>query len=732
MGNFNWQTEEDSTVWEEQEAPPTPPSKKRRWVIWLLMVGFVALSIGSTYLIYRQINERVAEAVKTTESAVLTSHELVIDAAMLTDRELFTNLLSGRDLNWTATQIRLLQSRMLFNRPHMGLQTVNIRSQRPEISLSPDLTQAIITRTVTYEQLDGRGEVELAQVAIYRQGEDRWLLAPLTSPDSEWQFRDTFEGRFVSASFPTPDAELALRMARDLDRTVDAICSGFFDVTCPIELHYNIDFSTDPSTLIDITLAAQGPLSQSAEPAAFNNFRFPTPTLIGLPLDENGYNALYRGYARVLAQDLMRESLQTYWASFPELQPYSLRQHLHTLDIGLTIPVTDTNKPLNALFAQDLIALCMADEGVELARYEPATDRLTSILSNRVFTGMRANPNDSIVALEELFVNGSNSASRVSVWTPGRAETFVAADLPRESISNLEWQEHPSLPRLIISQQTPSDTADIISTITMGDPCLSDNCIIDVDRTTALDEVIWSESGDQTLVNVADVGLFIGDASGRPRTFIGSGFRPFWLDETSYAYLTNIRGPVGGELYTGQVEPFSLRRTIGQAELLTILSEEYQNSRLFVPYAGVNPSNSQQIVILALAQDQLGNIGTAFVFLYDRESQVLTVPIESNQMHSFSISPDGLYLQATIYDLVQETQSVHLYNLQSGDLKVIPLAGVTEGSEANWSQDGQWLLFMIDGYLHLINAETGEYVVRLPGGTTRCFEATWVNKTNGR
>ncbi|MCB0037901.1 MAG: hypothetical protein KDE51_27900, partial [Anaerolineales bacterium] len=385
MGNFNWQTEEDSDVWEEQEAPPAPPSKRRRWVIWLLMIGFVALSIGSIYLIYRQINQRVAEAVKTTESAVLTSHELVIDAAMLTDRELFTNLLSGRDLNWTSAQLRLLQSHMLFNRPHMGLQTVNMRGQRPQISLSPDLTQAIITRTVTYEQLDGGGEVELAQVAVYRQGEDRWLLSPLVSPESEWGFRDSFEGRFISASFPVPDAELALQVARDLDRTVGAVCSGFFDVTCPIELHYNIDFTTDPGSLIDITLAAQEPLSQSPEPAAFNNFSFPTPTLIGLPIDENGYNALYRGYARVLAQDLMRESLQTYWAAFPELQPYSLSQHLQTLDIGLTIPVTDTTKPLTALLAQDLIALCMTDEGIDLARYEPATDRLTSILSERVF-----------------------------------------------------------------------------------------------------------------------------------------------------------------------------------------------------------------------------------------------------------------------------------------------------------------------------------------------------------
>jgi hypothetical protein len=171
-----------------------------------------------------------------------------------------------------------------------------------------------------------------------------------------------------------------------------------------------------------------------------------------------------------------------------------------------------------------------------------------------------------------------------------------------------------------------------------------------------------------------------------------------------------------------------LERTVTQENLSAILPPEHQSSRLFVPYAGANPGNGQQIVILALAQDQLGNIGTAFVFLYDHQTEELTIPIQSDQMYSFSISPDGLYLQATIFDIEQERQTAHLYNLQSGELQIVPLVGVTDGSEANWSQDGKWVMFMADGYIHLIESATGEYFVRLPGNSAACFQATWVNK----
>ncbi|MCA9966036.1 MAG: hypothetical protein KC423_17410, partial [Anaerolineales bacterium] len=157
MAKFEWQTEED-IVWDElPPAPPEPPARRRHW--WLL-VGLAALLLAAGFVIYRQVQQRIETATQTVQADVLSSHNLMLRAASEQDEELFTSLLSGRDMQWVAGETALFKQAMLLDRAPFGLEAIpftpqtavdaattpdEIPSDAARITLSPDLTEAEIT-----------------------------------------------------------------------------------------------------------------------------------------------------------------------------------------------------------------------------------------------------------------------------------------------------------------------------------------------------------------------------------------------------------------------------------------------------------------------------------------------------------------------------------------------------------------------------------------------------------
>lgn len=733
MSNFNWETEEENESWEEpqqqEEEAPMRPRRRRLFLLILLLVA-VGLIGGASYTIYQRVNQQIEEAVSNTETAVFTSHELVIDAATEGDRELFTNLLSGRDVEWTQGYLRLIEGNILFNRPHIGLQTTNIRAQRPAISITPDLTEATITRTVTYRQENTGESVELQHVSVYRQGAERWLLSPLDVTNAEWKIGGGYDGHYITADFREPDAEITLQIVRQLEAEIAEICGRFFDVTCPENLNYFLDFSIDPNTLYNMTVAAQSlPITAEAPSSPIRSFSLPTPTLVGLPLDETGYDLLYAGYARIIAQELLSESTRTYWAEMPELQPYSVRHHLGQFGLDFTPPLTRTAAvPPNAL-PQNIITLCLADDGINLAEYDPAAETITPVLSERVFAAMEPAPDDKLIALEERFTNGSNSASRVVMWSPGREDTFIVAQLPRNSVDDIQWRDHPEQRRLFIIDEDNLINGRSIESIAFNETCLTTNCLIRQEQGLPND-LFWSKSGNYTLVDDNDLGIFLGNGSGQPLIFLSPGSQPFWIDEETYGFLLTTN-TTGGTIYTGELDRTPAQPLITEAELTAALPPDSSAQGLFIPYTNTNGGNSDQLLILALSLDELGNLGTAYVLLYDRPTDSLHTVIYSDQMHSFSTSPDGRYLQATIYDQLAQQQTVHLVDLaQTQETRIFPLLDTQQGVQMEWSQNGEWLMALTEeGYLHLIDRTTGRYYQHLPNGTPSCIDATWVETT---
>ncbi|MCA9943701.1 MAG: PD40 domain-containing protein, partial [Anaerolineales bacterium] len=147
---------------------------------------------------------------------------------------------------------------------------------------------------------EGVQPVTLQQTAVYRRGDTRWLLAPpLEEFWGEWQTKriDNF-----TYAYPLRDEKILSQLTNDLHDLLDEICPALPEVNCKPEKTVHIRFSSDPESLLE-----------AADPASLyqSNLRleWPTPTLVGLPIDDEGYQALLFAYEAKLVAALISDSL---------------------------------------------------------------------------------------------------------------------------------------------------------------------------------------------------------------------------------------------------------------------------------------------------------------------------------------------------------------------------------------------------------------------------------------
>lgn len=299
--NFNWQTEED-VVWDDlpETEPQKPNDAKRRWPL-LITVAILLVAAGG-YIFYR-VDQRADENLETMRADLLSSYNLVHFADAEQDEELFGSLLSGRDMAWTEAQRALLTADLVVNREPFGLAAVSLppataagEEEPLDIQLSPDLTEAVLTTNQPFTvQVGARVSetVTLQQTAVYRLGNQRWLLAP---PQTEfWGETAERNGATLHLSYPERDAEIATKLHGDLERKLQEMCRLAVTPDCSGAFIVDVSFSPDPRTLVASERPA--PVTQTDGRLAL---ALPTPTLVGLPTDQAGYEALYRGYATQL------------------------------------------------------------------------------------------------------------------------------------------------------------------------------------------------------------------------------------------------------------------------------------------------------------------------------------------------------------------------------------------------------------------------------------------------
>lgn len=300
MSKFEWQTEED---WEEiaiAESAPKSPRPRR----WLWLASLVSLVVLAGYLIYQQVEQRVEEATNTVEQDVLSSLDVLEAANASGDVELVNGILSGRDPAWTDIQRDLIRASLLFDRSAFGLTLIG-PPQVVSTTLSADLLAAQTTLHLDYAIAIGNGltqTITLEQTAIFRQGARNWLFAP---PEEEfWGDRAEISGSFISVQYPMRDEIISRRLANDLEQKIGELCArmAFDTVNCAGGVRVNLTLATHAGGLLmvkDPELWLQ----------AGHELILPTPTLVGLPINEQAYQALYRGYAMVVLQAFIGERI---------------------------------------------------------------------------------------------------------------------------------------------------------------------------------------------------------------------------------------------------------------------------------------------------------------------------------------------------------------------------------------------------------------------------------------
>lgn len=283
---FDWQTDEDEeAVWQEEEIATQYP---RRMGVWLGVVGLlVVLAGGGWWGMTRFVDDQTEQLTRQVDQDIFASHTFIQDLLGTNDRELFVTYLSGRDAIWTRTQADLFSENLaLHNAPRpVGLQPHPQPTTIVSHTLSADLRQAVLLTQHTYTETFTGDVITLQQQLTYRRGQDKWLLSP---PDeSFWGNTDVRREPSLMLYFPERDAEISRRLAEDFDRISQAACADIPDLACDAPL--TIHFRPDPAGLLDLT-------APNFLITLEDSVVLPTPSLIGLPIDEAGYQALLRAY----------------------------------------------------------------------------------------------------------------------------------------------------------------------------------------------------------------------------------------------------------------------------------------------------------------------------------------------------------------------------------------------------------------------------------------------------
>ena len=409
--NFEWQTEEEQEdVW----APVGPQRKgRRRWPLFLFVLLATAFALFAGYRVLREVEAQADEATAAVRAEVRAGYRLLRRAAENHDRELFLTLLSGRDSNWTTAQVDALQEGVFLDRPGMGLQL--LPSHQLTVTVSPDLMAAEVVIRQAYAVTMERGMTEtvhLQQSALFRQGEERWLYAPPEDAYQFWGPVEKVQGRLLTLSFPQRDGDISRAFAEDLEELLVDLCAlAHFD--CPADWRLFVHLESDPHTLLQLT--------GDGVPEGAQEMTLPAPTLVGLPIDGAGYQALFRGYAgQIVARALADRYPLDECCAYAPFRQALVAWHLAQLDL----------RPAPLSQADYLRLLERTPLAVRLEAVASALSVTDTALADRVLADVLVEflMGGAVegVSPEQVLASPAVTPENITVWFAGR--TFRSVD----------------------------------------------------------------------------------------------------------------------------------------------------------------------------------------------------------------------------------------------------------------------------------------------------------------
>ncbi len=293
---FDWQTEEDEVVWDDETHTPQeePPKRTIKW--WYIALPL--LLIGGGYYLYSQIQEQTDTAVSAVEEDILSSHTLLIDSVENQDRDLFELLLSGRDMGWVRAYDDLVREEQFLDYAPFGLTYQSDSYELLNIELTPAFDSAEVEFSLGY-LTDENESIRLKQTAVFRPGETRWLYAP---PEAEfWGEWRTLEEDEFTFIYTQQDAEWVEAFAEEMNQWLPTLCEAMEQDACAA-WEKIIRFDNTPDVKLDY-------LNVDKQYDAGSQLNVPSPSLIGYPTDEQSERFLMDTYKEMLSRVYVAETL---------------------------------------------------------------------------------------------------------------------------------------------------------------------------------------------------------------------------------------------------------------------------------------------------------------------------------------------------------------------------------------------------------------------------------------
>ena len=862
MSKFDWRTDDD-IVWDKADTPS--PTIRRRRLPWIAAAVVLLAAAGA--VLYRQVNKRIEVTTDAVKNDILTSHALVQQAGQQNDDDLFNTLVSGRDRTWVAAQMELVERGLFFDREALALTWLPARAIPASsaeaadgvvIDLNPELTAAELTYLQSYATPVGNGiteTVQLQQTAVYRRGRRRWLLSP---PDDDfWGQLQANQGSVLVLSYPERDAAVAERLAFDLDAKLSQMCRSLADLNCPRDMQVHVRLDSEPASLS----RSAGPLFVLQENGA--RLELPAPTLIGLPVDEPSYQALYRGYAvQIVAAtiaDLVDYQCCDHLPFFQVLLAHQLADlglrpfPAEQVDYGRIVSEGATFDDLTADWGSVAVYHHLSAEGW---RVFTAVDYIRRQLPGLSIPVLQRHINDHDALADWLLVAARESANTIidvpaavaiaRSWPQFAFDQVVVdqepppipfpdqavfalcgadfnegprADLYQFDLTTMTWVDEPLGIDYLMLNPLPQDDALFLQSLDLEDgqtlrSALLRDGVIEalfageyisfgqfdptgermiaygttqdstgiflVDVAACQDGVcpmqllagtpLWSPSGQDFIMTPVDAltksPFFVNDriilfdvhspltpwpiyrgesaqVLGDEGEFIrtGTGFAPFWLDESTYGYIWQV--PTSSDSRRHQLVLASTvddapRPLLTEVVLLAALPEAQRAFDFDLTLHYVVPHPLQPDLLFVVALDEARQ---AYVFSYHLPTKAIRfhLQVDFSWDNSLGFSPDGRFLIMTgimaesSRDIAPEPDNrIILYDLEANRVQMQALPGSTlffsPMNLYDWSADGQWLAIVLDSQALALVAPAYDYQFLIPHDLGDCSNVAWLNQ----
>lgn len=710
---FDWRVTEDGK-WEDVPAQSTSsspsPLPKRKWVILGSII--VTLFVFTLVLLFyraRQLNQ-------TIENEILINYQLWQDAWSKGDEELWATFIH---VAARPQYQSLMLTGNLFARPFLSVQW-EATANSSGVVLSPDLVQAELTIRQGYRLANET--IELEQIIPYIKEGVQWQIATPQGKDF-WGETYSWRGKWITLTYPERDEQLAKRIGEDIDRILDTLCR---ELGCPdqsiLDIRMNLEVRMETS-LETLRGAMAG-----EEVIGIRPIDLPAPTLVGLPIDEAGYQLVSRGYGRLVVSTLLTRVMRWRYgpnAQFFEAKLANVLREL-ALDGGIVPALTNTTPPTNTplpLSNQPVQLLCNTSwDGGQLYHYTPGTHIWEQQLSNQLYQGMGTTSGHNGIILYTPPPPGTpDNVPESWVWRQQKLWRVASVAAGEDVIIALDAAAQNRVAITFDGGRVPID---------LQPNCTSEPC-------TLPGRPVWSPNG-QRMIYIAQRSqssfLALADGQGKVVEYIGDGFLPFWLDDNQFGFVRwqkqdfpFIDQP---ELYLASVESPLGELHVPASHFATAFGDE----SWLVSLLGVFVSYDQKLIIASRGQNSpqsnstLLPVSKTLLLSYDPQTKTLSKLWEGEALHRVAASPNGEWLswQEVNQQLVH---TLHLYHLPTGTHTQYLLSMVAEKNgwqttNISWSADSNWVLLFDTGTLRFI-APLANYEYTIQPTLSACTYALW-------